>query len=85
MTKEEAIEELEFDEHFETDSKKKEAYSMAIKALKREPKTGRWIDRIMEENADYDAIKYRCSKCGELFCCNDNFCPNCGAKMESEE
>lgn len=23
----------------------------------------------------------RCSNCGELQCCTDNFCPNCGAIM----
>ena len=84
MTKEEAIEELEFDEHFETDSKKKEAYSMAIESLKQEPKTGHWIK-------DNPFIKPYCSEC-KTSCIGlhgfdytlTNYCPNCGAKMESE-
>ena len=26
----------------------------------------------------------RCSNCGELQCCTDNFCPNCGADMRGD-
>lgn len=25
---------------------------------------------------------YKCSNCGELICCEANFCPDCGAKIE---
>ena len=35
MTREEVIEELEWDEHIETNPKKKEAYSVAIKSIKK--------------------------------------------------
>ena len=44
-----------------------------FKALDQEPKTGRWIHN-------------KCDKCGAsrppLF---DNYCPNCGAKMQELE
>lgn len=26
-----------------------------------------------------------CSVCGDYFCCQINYCPNCGAKMEGEQ
>lgn len=52
-------------------------------------KSGKWIER---EGWDGD-VYYECSVCGEPFCLIDgtptdnmyNYCPNCGAKMESEE
>jgi hypothetical protein len=49
-----------------------------------EPKVGRWIR---------DGHHIRCSECSEYICEKDregdtipqNFCPNCGAKMERSE
>lgn len=52
-------------------------------------KSGKWIE---QEGWDGD-VYYECSMCGEPFCLIDgtltdnmyNYCPNCGAKMESED
>lgn len=59
-----------------------------LKALSQEPESGKWIE---QEGWDGD-VYYECSVCGEPFCLIDgtptdnmyNYCPNCGAKMESE-
>lgn len=57
-----------------------DALDMAIKALEQEPKPGHWIDC-----GERDPI-YRCSECKErIFGSYRKFCPNCGAKMESED
>lgn len=55
-----------------------------------EPKTGHWINRHIIANTSIDMIV--CSECGEEFSYDAetgiseyNYCPNCGAKMESEE
>lgn len=56
-----------------------EALDMAISALEQESKIGHWIG-------------YKCSECGNTLDFNGlncgrgdaNYCPNCGAKMESE-
>lgn len=63
-----------------------DACHMAIKALEQEPKKGHWMG---------DSYGYICSNCEH--CLNDvarsmdyisfskpKYCPNCGAKMESE-
>ena len=50
-----------------------------LKYAEQEPKTGKW--QYVPEDEGW----YICSECR---CGNDyadNFCPNCGAKMESEE
>ena len=39
---------------------------------------GEWKD------IDGDGHYWECSACGEVLCCNNNFCPNCGAKMDGE-
>lgn len=52
-------------------------------------RSGKWIE---QEGWDGD-VYYECSLCGEPFCLIEgtptdnmyNFCPNCGAKMESED
>ena len=51
-----------------------------------EPKTGHWV----EERDDYgEIICWHCSNCydgsGFITTCKWDYCPNCGAKMESEE
>jgi tRNA G26 N,N-dimethylase Trm1 len=62
----------------------------AIKALEQEPRKGHWIDTDeWRETVDgFEQWGYfrKCSKCGYVFKFLeiDNYCPNCGAKMESE-
>ena len=38
---------------------------------------GHWIPM------EYDTFK--CSICGETSCCEANYCPDCGARMEERE
>lgn len=40
---------------------------------------GRWLR--MDEAPEWD--QRRCSECGDISCCQRNYCPNCGAKMEN--
>ena len=40
-----------------------------------EPKTGHWLD---------SSNGWTCSECNRDNRCDSNYCPNCGAKMESE-
>ena len=52
-----------------------------IKALEQEPKTGHWMPSHIPES-----ILDECSECG--FSCGAftfNYCPNCGARMKSED
>ena len=40
---------------------------------------GHWID------VNGDGSLWRCSVCGELQCCESNYCGDCGAKMDKEK
>ena len=77
MTREEAIKELEWDEHIEINPKKKEAFQMAIEALKQEPKTGHWIE---------ERTYMECPNCHDIWHYEENqterfkFCPTCGGE-----
>lgn len=61
-----------------------EANNLAIKALEQQPKTGHWEWQTEDI--------YRCSECGEDIHVKEvlnvpqyEWCPMCGAKMESED
>ena len=48
-----------------------------------ERKTGKWIS-LDDFRGKYNDYGYKCSECGEHSDYEENFCPNCGAKMEGE-
>ena len=51
-----------------------------------ERKTGKWIAKKDSWGEYVTTIdRYKCSECGEYDPMKDNFCPNCGAKMEDEK
>ena len=63
-----------------------EYFQQAIKALEKEPKTGHWIATGAYFTGAYNSIDYvECSCCGYESLEEGNYCPLCGAKMESEE
>lgn len=43
------------------------------------PKTGHWINKY------HEVFKYYCDKCGTGSDLRTQYCPNCGARMESED
>lgn len=82
MTNEQAIEVLNMVEAH--GSLVIQAKEMAIKALEQEPKTGTWRKDI-DNSRRWDRVRFYCSECGNWQTYGETgFCPNCGAKMESE-
>ena len=45
-----------------------------------EPRAGHWIYQ-----KGYIPFKWKCNQCSAEFKTDFNYCPNCGARMESEE
>lgn len=44
-----------------------------------EVRHGHWI------NINGTGIAFRCSVCGEMSCCNEAYCNECGARMDLDE
>ena len=60
--------------------------NMAIEALEREPKRGKWLD----DNNSFNSFYANCSECGYQMDKHaergyHNYCPYCGARMRSGE
>ena len=66
---------------------------VVLPSVKQESKTGKWV---FKNDDDRHCLIFTCSLCGERITLLDdtlknpqegryNFCPNCGAKMESED
>ena len=50
-----------------------------VSKLNKSERHGHWID------VNGDGSLWRCSVCGELQCCESNYCGDCGAKMDEEK
>ena len=98
MTRQEAIALVrEVSNYMATRPEIDEAIDMAIDALEKEPKRGKWVDRASELDAGFRRHDFVCSECtraANYFVGGSEdwwdmekpkYCPNCGARMESEE
>ena len=56
-----------------------DALEMAIEALEQEPKRGKWLNYLKE------GLKWKCPECGSKYTTPWHYCPNCGARMETEQ
>ena len=92
MTREEALmwlRDITYSAFDRTTAKERQAVQMAIEALQDRPK-GEWIEKY-NGNGWNDFWDYACSHCGKKYERADavlyhaNFCPNCGARMESKK
>lgn len=53
--------------------------------FKCEPKRGRWIEKTVKEGSPFFWRRFYCTACGDWTTHGKSkFCPNCGARMESE-
>ena len=47
---------------------------------------GHWImGKYTDDDLRYNDYSYRCNRCGKIVDFEENYCPNCGAKMDGEE
>lgn len=46
---------------------------------------GKWIKgKYTDDDLRYNDHSYRCNRCGKIVDFEENYCPNCGAKMDKE-
>lgn len=56
----------------------------SLPSITPQPKTGHWI--ALGNYDDYEEERsYKCSECGDIDTYHDNYCPNCGVKMQEVE
>lgn len=69
-------------------------YDLAITRIKNAPvadvqevKRGKWIEQVkIRKDGEARLVHWQCSLCGCFLATNTaNYCPNCGAKMDSDE
>ncbi len=70
-----AIENLEFIDE----------YIKSLPPVTPKQKTGHWIEHPHEAGENWDYSKYECSECHVWEEDDSDYCPNCGAKMESKD
>lgn len=47
---------------------------------------GKWIrGKYTDDDLRYNDYSYRCNRCGKIVDFEENYCPNCRAKMDEEE
>lgn len=82
MVGEEVCEECKLYGTTGTDHCEADCVRVAIEALKKEPRKGKWY-RQTNDYVDY----YECSECGVAMGIYDvkNYCPNCGSRNEVKE
>lgn len=61
-----------------------EALEMAIEALQQEPKRGEWIMHPEGKFVGFPYVHYECSECRAFVPEDTEYCPRCGARMESD-
>lgn len=72
---------IKLDNHVMT-SRDNAEFSQWVEDLIEQPKIGHWIEDADKWGDQVTTVNgYKCSECGEFNGYNDNFCPNCGAKM----
>lgn len=87
MTREEAVAILESEVEYlysQDEPYNREAFRMAIEALKAEPKRGRWLNEELFDRGIYFNTQGDCSVCGYHGMAT-NYCPHCGADMREVE
>lgn len=52
---------------------------------KDKPKLMYWIKKRVFAEPDFESEDYECSSCGRIEAYEANYCPNCGAEMQSKE
>ena len=58
----------------------------AVEELPTAEKRGKWKERKPPEGSWGYGSVFTCSECGEeVDCVSENFCPNCGARMEKND